>query len=135
MILESIYILKTCVTLADFGQLYFEAVWNHLSSLRNFLGRFHFQRMCTFVFNLKCRPKCLNDPKHLRKMRKKMRYIPEILQKEILKSVVKRGAYNAREENALNLNISDDSATICKLGFRCTIESRQKIPRLEEKRT
>ena len=44
-------------------------------------------------FDIKCQPKCVHGPMHLWNMIRRMQHLSETLRKEVLESVVKRGAY------------------------------------------
>ena len=51
-------------------------------------------------------------------------HLSETLRKEVLESVVKRGAYFAHHENVLIAMINDDNMTIRELGFRRILKAR-----------
>ena len=55
-----------------------------------------------------------------------MQHLSETLQKEVPKSVVKRGAYYAHQENVLIAIINDNNLTIRELGFRRILKARQE---------
>ena len=59
-------------------------------------------------------------------MIRRMQHLSETLQKEVLKSVVKRGAYYAHQENVLIAMINDDNITLRELGFRHILKARQE---------
>ena len=59
-------------------------------------------------------------------MIRRMQHFSETLQKEVLKSVVKRGAYYAHQENVLIAMINDDNLTVRELGFRHILKARQE---------
>ena len=59
-------------------------------------------------------------------MIRRMQHLSETFQKEVLESVVKRGAYYAHQENVLIAMINDNNVTIRELGFRGISKKRQK---------
>ena len=77
-------------------------------------------------FDIKCQPKCINGPIHLWNMIKRMQHLSETFQKEVLESMVKRGAYYAHQENVLIAMINDNNVTIRELGFRRILKARQE---------
>ena len=63
---------------------------------------------------------------HLWNMIRRMQQPSETLRKEVLESLVKRGAYYAHQENVLIAMINDDNMTIRKLGFRRILKARRE---------
>ena len=55
-----------------------------------------------------------------------MQHLSKTLQKEVLESVVKRGAYYAHQENVLTAMINDNNLSIRELGFRRIFKARQE---------
>ena len=76
--------------------------------------------------DIKCQPKCVHGTMHLWNMIRRMQHISETLRKEVLESVVKRGAYYAHQENVLIAMINDDNMTIRELGFRRILKARRE---------
>ena len=56
-----------------------------------------------------------------------MQHLSKTSRKEVLESVVKRGAYYAHQENVLITMINDDNVTIRELGFRRILKARQEF--------
>ena len=78
-------------------------------------------------FDIKCQPKCVQyGPMHLWNMIRRIKHLSETLRKEVLESMVKRGAYYAHQENVLIAMINDDNMTIRELGFRRILKARRK---------
>ena len=59
-------------------------------------------------------------------MIRRMQHLSETFQKEMLESVVKRGACYAHQENVLIAMINDNNVTIRELGFRRILKARQE---------
>ena len=59
-------------------------------------------------------------------MIRRIQNLSETLQKEVLKSVVKKGAYYAHQENVLIAMINDSNVTLRELGFQRILKARQK---------
>ena len=59
-------------------------------------------------------------------MIRRMQHLSKTLRKEVLESVVKRGAYYALQENVLIAMINDNNVTIRKLGFRRILKARRE---------
>ena len=78
-------------------------------------------------FDIKCQSKCINGPIHLWNMIRRMQHLSETLQKEVLESVVKRGAYYAYQEKVLIAMINDNKVTIREGGFRQILKARQEF--------
>ena len=67
-----------------------------------------------------------NVPIHLWNMIRRMQHLSETLKKEVLESVVKKGAYYAYQKNVLIAMINDNNVTIRDLGFRRILKARQE---------
>ena len=65
---------------------------------------------------------------HLWNMIRRMQHLSKTLRKEVLESMVKRGAYYPHQENVLILMINDDNMTrpIREMGFRRILKSRRE---------
>ena len=60
-------------------------------------------------------------------MIRRMQHLSKTSRKEVLESVVKRGAYYAHQENVLITMINDDNVTIRELGFRRILKARREF--------
>ena len=121
---------RLCHTVFDFDQPCFEAVLyasvstpsDNLKTLADFIINVY----ALTWFDIKCQPKCAHGPLHLWNMIRRMQHLSETLRKEVLESVVKRGAYYAHQENVLIAMINNDNMAIRELGFRRILKARRE---------
>ena len=59
-------------------------------------------------------------------MIRRTQHLSKSLRKEVLESVVKRGAYYAHQENVLIVTINNDNVIIRELGFRRILKARRE---------
>lgn len=74
-------------------------------------------------FDIKIKSSCLDGPKHLLKMVKRSRYLPENILK-IIDPVIQRNSFFAHPENLLLCMLNDERLSIRELGLRRILKSR-----------
>jgi len=94
----------------------------------------HFKLLATFIvqayvpvwFSIKTKPSCKDGPKHLHKMIKLTRHLPNEV-KAVIDPVIQRNAYFAHPENLLLAMAADERPHIRQLALRRIIKARSQV--------